>query len=109
MTKSLIDALRNLRHSSKERTIWIDGICINQSTDALTERAAQVESMDDIFSNACAVIAHLGDKTEDGIRRLRLLLWLSTLKDHSKELKLQLNLVLRDITPFFRHPLWNRV
>src|ERR1700760_4101384 len=43
ITKSLYDALCDLRHETASRTIWADGICINQ--DDIMERQQQVSMM----------------------------------------------------------------
>ncbi|KAF2635552.1 HET-domain-containing protein [Massarina eburnea CBS 473.64] len=56
------DALRHLRHGYRNRLLWIDAICINQ-TD-LAERARQVRMMDDIYEYACNVTVSLGEETE---------------------------------------------
>lgn len=58
ISKSLNDALKRFRHSGAERTIWADGICINQANTA--ERGHQVKCMRRIYKNATTVIVWLG-------------------------------------------------
>jgi Heterokaryon incompatibility protein (HET) len=58
ITKCLDSALRYLRHSSKERLLWADAICINQ--DKITEKNETVAQMHIIFHNAWQVIVWLG-------------------------------------------------
>jgi len=63
ITGSLAVALRNLRHPTKPKILWIDALCINQ--DDLAERSAEVLGMDLIYSNAVEVIVWLGPKSEN--------------------------------------------
>ncbi|PMD29609.1 hypothetical protein L207DRAFT_520892 [Hyaloscypha variabilis F] len=63
ITRSLAVALRNLRHPTKPKILWIDALCINQ--DDLAERSAEVLGMDLIYSNAVEVIVWLGPKSEN--------------------------------------------
>lgn len=56
------DALQRLRNGTRDRLLWIDAICINQ-TD-LSERARQVRIMDRIFDCASNVTVFLGEETE---------------------------------------------
>jgi hypothetical protein len=56
-------ALRRLREKEKERTLWIDAICINQSNDE--ERSHQVQLMSAIYQQAERVVAYLGDESDD--------------------------------------------
>jgi hypothetical protein len=51
------NALRQVRRKHRNRLLWIDAICINQ-TD-LQERARQVRIMDQIFSKASCVLVIL--------------------------------------------------
>ncbi|KAH7327522.1 heterokaryon incompatibility protein-domain-containing protein [Rhexocercosporidium sp. MPI-PUGE-AT-0058] len=56
--KNLALALVHLRHTSEERVLWIDAICINQSD--LEERNRQVELMSYIYARAKRVLVWLG-------------------------------------------------
>ncbi|KAK4443787.1 heterokaryon incompatibility protein-domain-containing protein [Podospora aff. communis PSN243] len=51
-------ALRHLRLPSTPRTLWIDSICIDQTS--LSERATQVPLMGEIYSSATKTIIWLG-------------------------------------------------
>jgi Heterokaryon incompatibility protein (HET) len=59
-TQNLALALRHLRHEDRDRILWIDALCINQSD--LLEKNEQVCHMKDIFSpgGARQVIVWLG-------------------------------------------------
>jgi hypothetical protein len=63
---NLGEALLNLRHkdakNEKERTLWIDAICINQRS--IPERNEQVQRMKSIYSNAIKVLIWLGNYHE---------------------------------------------
>lgn len=52
-------ALRWLRHKSESRTLWVDSICINQSS--IEERNEQVKMMADVYTKAEQVIVWLGE------------------------------------------------
>jgi len=53
-------AIRELRHEEKIVKLWIDSICINQSTDAIPERNHQVAIMGEIYKSAIKVVVWLG-------------------------------------------------
>ncbi|ETS85344.1 hypothetical protein PFICI_03369 [Pestalotiopsis fici W106-1] len=71
---SLHDALSDLRHPTRRRRLWVDGLCINQADEA--EKGQQVKLMGDIYSRARQVLIYLGksDTSVEGamqfIRRL---------------------------------------
>jgi hypothetical protein len=52
-------ALRRLRRKSESRTLWVDSICINQSS--IVERNEQVKMMADVYAMAEQVIVWLGE------------------------------------------------
>ena len=54
-------ALRRLRRKTETRILWIDQICIDQSSVA--EKNHQVALMGEIYSRAMRVVIWLGDKT----------------------------------------------
>ena len=56
-------ALEQLRLPDKERLIWIDAICINQSD--ISERSAQVRIMHRIYRAALRVLVYLGERSTD--------------------------------------------
>ncbi|KAJ8112001.1 hypothetical protein OPT61_g5537 [Boeremia exigua] len=65
VTKNLHAGLLRLRHSTSERTLWIDQICINQWD--LEEKAAQVALMRDIYKQCTRCVTWMGELTRDGI------------------------------------------
>ncbi|RKF56433.1 Heterokaryon incompatibility protein 6, OR allele, partial [Erysiphe neolycopersici] len=71
ITKSLYEALRQLRYQDRRRFLWVDAICINQ--DDLDERGQQVSLMKNIFPMASKVLVWLGEadeKTELAIKAI---------------------------------------
>lgn len=58
ITRSLLDALRHLRHNNDIVTLWIDQICIDQSN--YVEKSHQVQLMGRIYSSAAQVLVWLG-------------------------------------------------
>ncbi|KAF7504440.1 hypothetical protein GJ744_002244 [Endocarpon pusillum] len=64
ITASLAAALRAVRWPKTLRTLWADGICINQQDK--DERASQVLLMSSIYSQAAQVICWLGDDDVGG-------------------------------------------
>ncbi|KAI1204607.1 heterokaryon incompatibility protein-domain-containing protein [Annulohypoxylon truncatum] len=58
VTTNLESALRALRLRDKERLVWIDALCINQTSTA--ERSQEVRRMSAIYSRAETVIVWLG-------------------------------------------------
>lgn len=63
ITKNCEAALRCIRRIHRERTIWVDAICIDQEN--IGERNHQVGFMASIYSNASQVIAYLGPGSVD--------------------------------------------
>ena len=51
--------MTRLRLPDQQRSLWIDGICINQ--EASGERSHQVKLMKAVYSNAEQVLVWLGD------------------------------------------------
>ncbi|KAK4222942.1 heterokaryon incompatibility protein-domain-containing protein [Podospora fimiseda] len=60
--ENLVGALRHLRRTDQERTMWIDAICINQRD--LAERNKQVARMGQIYTQAIQVVIWIGSATE---------------------------------------------
>ncbi|OAL54018.1 HET-domain-containing protein [Pyrenochaeta sp. DS3sAY3a] len=58
VTASVETALRHLRDETRDRVLWIDAICINQSL--IAERNKQILLMQDIYSSASQVLIWLG-------------------------------------------------
>ena len=63
VAQNLYRALLAVRRTYPEITIWIDAICINQSS--ISERNSQVQSMRDIYISASQVIVWLGEGTQE--------------------------------------------
>ncbi|KIM94077.1 hypothetical protein OIDMADRAFT_136612, partial [Oidiodendron maius Zn] len=59
VTPNLYSALKNLRHRSQNRYLWVDAICINQAD--MEERNHQVSQMCFIYEQAAAVLMWLGE------------------------------------------------
>ena len=58
LTASLKETLLRLRFPDKERRLWVDQICINQSD--LAERSQQVQFMNRIYKRASHILVWLG-------------------------------------------------
>lgn len=56
---NLANALRRLRLPDRERAIWADAICINQTNS--TEKGVQVSRMGEVYANAWQVVVWLGE------------------------------------------------
>ncbi|KAJ5835806.1 hypothetical protein N7447_001832 [Penicillium robsamsonii] len=64
--ENLEAALRHLRRRETPRTMWIDGICIDQSN--VEERTDQVKQMDTIYRNAVGVVVWIGRESNTSAR-----------------------------------------
>ncbi len=60
---NLFSALRQFRHTTDERPLWVDALCINQSDTV--ERSFQVSLMRSIYEKAACVLMWLGEEAED--------------------------------------------
>lgn len=60
VTTNCLLALRYLRRKAKARSLWVDAICIDQSSNA--ERGHQVELMGEVYKFAKNVIIWLGEQ-----------------------------------------------
>jgi ankyrin repeat protein len=63
VTKNAYLALRDLRYKDKDRVLWIDTLCIDQSNDK--EKGLQIQHMGSIYGNAERVLIWLGEATYD--------------------------------------------
>ncbi|KAF6824408.1 hypothetical protein CMUS01_10245 [Colletotrichum musicola] len=59
VTQTCFNALRRLRRKRRSRTLWIDGICIDQHSTE--EKNHQVALMGPIYSSAQLVVIWLGE------------------------------------------------
>ena len=64
-------AMRSLRSPTEERTLWIDSICIDQTS--LDERSSQVALMGEVYRDAARVVVWLGEKDAAAETAMRLL------------------------------------
>jgi hypothetical protein len=64
ITRNAADALKVFRQPQDERLLWIDSVCISQTSRS--EKSTQVGMMDSIFASATAVLIWLG--REDAMR-----------------------------------------
>ncbi|KAH8885912.1 heterokaryon incompatibility, partial [Thozetella sp. PMI_491] len=60
VTPNLFLALRALQLENKPRSLWIDALCINQSS--AEEKSRQIPRMRDIYSKATKVVIWLGEQ-----------------------------------------------
>jgi hypothetical protein len=77
VTKNCEEALRRLRRPKKVRTLWVDSICINQSSNE--EKSAQVDLMGEIYGRAKTVLVWLGEYPDHdaGGKTIRKISWFS--------------------------------
>lgn len=72
ITRNCFLALKHLRLVSQARALWVDAICIDQSS--ISERTQQVRLMGDIYNLSLTVLIWLGEgdaKTDRILRRAR--------------------------------------
>ncbi|KAH9906557.1 HET-domain-containing protein [Xylariomycetidae sp. FL2044] len=63
ITRNLYETLRSLRLPDRERSLWVDAVCINQRDN--DERSRQVRRMERIYPKARRVLVWLGDGRDD--------------------------------------------
>ncbi|KAH7310683.1 heterokaryon incompatibility protein-domain-containing protein [Stachybotrys elegans] len=71
ITPNCAAALRHLRDATEERTLWVDGICINQLS--VEERSSQVGLMGEIYLGAEKVVVWLGEGDQAAAESINLL------------------------------------
>lgn len=71
VTDNLWQALRSLRYPDRERIMWVDAVCIDQSDHQ--ERSDQVSRMRSIYSRAASVPIYLGEPFDNIERALQFL------------------------------------
>ena len=84
VTKSLSVALKHLRDSVNDRTLWIDALSINQGD--LGERSNQVSKMHDIFHRASNVCIWLGDQADDSNAAMDFIAQILDFSTHSRSI-----------------------
>lgn len=70
VTKTLEVLLRHLRNKDKDRLLWIDQICIDQTNNA--EKGEQVQKMSLIYGRAARSLVWLGEGTEQSRKAFKL-------------------------------------
>lgn len=96
VTENLHAALLRLRRRSLERIIWVDAICINQTSEE--ERSQQVQLMAIIYSKAYCVIVWLGEIADDVEGALKYIQYAANKKSYqlsTKDVAVVLNLLQR--------------
>ncbi|KAH6989829.1 heterokaryon incompatibility protein-domain-containing protein, partial [Ilyonectria sp. MPI-CAGE-AT-0026] len=68
VTRNLTIALDHLRYPDKPRVMWIDALCIDQSSDI--EKGSQVALMGKIYRFATQVVAWFGLEQDNSTRAL---------------------------------------
>ena len=71
-------AMRQLRRRTRARLLWIDAICIDQTS--VQDKSRQVQRMGDIYQQAQRVVVWLGEGSPDILRLFRNLRLFSHLK-----------------------------
>lgn len=61
ITSNCEAAIRELRDSTDIKILWIDSICIDQSSECIQERNSQVALMGEIYKSAAKVAVWLGE------------------------------------------------
>ncbi|KAK2007358.1 HET-domain-containing protein, partial [Colletotrichum eremochloae] len=74
VTENLHEALVRLRHPDRDRILWIDAICIDQTN--AREQSHQVQQMGEIYHKADQVLFWLGPATDDTDSLLETFGWL---------------------------------
>ncbi|KAK2735521.1 het domain-containing protein [Colletotrichum kahawae] len=64
VTANLFQALRQVRHPTKQRHLWVDALCMNQHDKF--EKSSQVNIMGEIYSQAKQVLICFGDDDQNG-------------------------------------------
>ncbi|KAF2496870.1 HET-domain-containing protein [Lophium mytilinum] len=117
ITTNLHSALKQLRHKDKDRILWVDALCIDQSKDQ--EKMHQVSRMKYIYSQASQVVVWLGtgwDGSNMAMEFLRILAGDETLHlDPQVDPSISVNGLYLDssklcghIIRFFNLPWWKR-
>ena len=71
ITPNCEEAIRQLRSAREIQVLWIDGICIDQTPQAVEERNIQVALMGEIYKSAARVVVWLGSGNERVERALQ--------------------------------------
>ncbi|KAJ8108979.1 hypothetical protein OPT61_g7794 [Boeremia exigua] len=118
VTHNLKTALDHLRLEEKERILWIDALCINQSDEE--ERSFQVSVMHFIYSRAAKAVIFLGPAWDGSDATMDLLKLVADRTDlhfyssseqsiHAHGFDIKSELVRESLSKFFDVPWWTRV
>lgn len=102
ITSNCAAALRRLRSAHQVQTLWIDSICINQSSH--DEKSHQVGLMGDIYSRATSVTIFLGG--DDDTPEARLLKRTSESSFYNSG---QGEVIWAAVRALFGRPYWSRI
>ena len=80
ISENLWLALQRLRYVDRERILWVDAICINQSD--VMEKSKQVAQMRYIYQNATQIVVWLGEANHDTELAFKLILQINSLPSH---------------------------
>lgn len=83
VTHNCFAALHELRDNDKHETLWIDSVCIDQTSSA--ERSQQVALMGEIYTNARTVAAWLGECDASTERAMDKIAELTNIGEHAPE------------------------
>ncbi|KAK2763903.1 hypothetical protein FQN54_009522 [Arachnomyces sp. PD_36] len=81
ISQNLACALQHLRYRDRNRTLWIDAICLNQSD--ISERNGQVKRMGSIYALAHRVTVWLGPGSSDSTHALKTLEYFAEQVEHT--------------------------
>lgn len=105
---NLHSALCRLRLQYKERWLWVDALCINQTDNR--ERTHQVEMMGKIYQSAQKVISWLGEGNADDELAMRI--FRSCVSTNGRRVKIMDNYdsqEVRSVHSWFSKSYWNRL
>lgn len=71
ITRNLEVAMRHLRYPGRPRVVWIDALCIDQTS--LSDKSRQVGYMNHIYWSAPRVVVWLGPEADDSTRAMDIL------------------------------------
>jgi len=106
VTVNLYGALSRLRHTSIERVLWVDAICINQNDTF--EKEQQIRIMAKIYALASQVVVWLGDAADNSDQALEEIRLVGSHENSSNSSSL--NITQQDaILELLRRPWFRRI
>lgn len=107
LTSNCAKALRSVRRSTTDRTIWVDAICVNQ--DDPEERSRQVDMMKDIYATAFTVLVYLGGESKDDDGSSNIAMSLLAQPDRLQQSYLLEGFETRSLKRLFERPYFQRM